>query len=189
MTLRSRQAAALEPVRAALLSQASQQAAMTVSLATDTAAALLARARQDADDAVAIAAADGAAEAKLVATAVLTRARRNARSVSLRADAATRQYLVRRIRSAVLALRDQADYPLLRDRLIELAGNVAGPDAVVTEHADGGVIARVPGIVVDCSLGRLADQAIANLETQIAACCARSQPPAGNQDGEREDSR
>jgi hypothetical protein len=182
MTLRSRQDAALAPVREALSSQASEQATRSLARASQAATALLAKAGHDADAAVAQATADGTAQARLVATAELSRSRQAARSIRLEAEQVTHQYLAGRIRSAVLALRDQGDYQLLRDRLNEMARRAAGPGAAITEHPDGGVIARARGVVVDCSLGRLADRAIAALEPRIAALCVGSQPPYGQEE-------
>lgn len=176
MTLRSRQVAALEPVRAALIQHASVQAARTAAEATRKATALVARAHADAEALVAQATAEGAAEAEPVAAAELSRSRRAARAISLGAEETTREYLAGRIRAGVLAWRERADYPLLRDRLIEIAGRAAGPGAVITEHADGGVIATAPGVVVDCSLGRLADRAIEALGVQTAELCVFSPP-------------
>jgi hypothetical protein len=178
MTLRSRQDAALEAVRVKLRETASSQVARVEAEATRAAAALLARARADAERGVAQAAADGASEAEPVAAAELARSKRAARSISLGAQEATREYLAGRIRTVVLALRQRADYPLLRDRLIDIAEREAGPGAVISDHADGGVIASAPGVVVDCSLGRLADRAIDALSFQIAELCIFSPPQA-----------
>jgi hypothetical protein len=181
MTLASRQDAALEPVRIALASAADARAASTVVAAGSTAAALLTDARLAAEDAVARAAAEGAADARAAAIAELARSRRAATSLVLEADLATQRYLAGRIRAAVLSLRDQPGYPLLRDRLSEMAAGAAGPGAVLTDHPDGGVIATAPGVVVDCSLGKLADRAIAALGARIAALSASSAsgPAAG----------
>jgi hypothetical protein len=178
VTLRSRQDAALEPVRAALTQQASVQAAGTEAEATRKATALLARADADAEALVAQAAAEGAAEAEPVAAAGLGRSRRAARAISLGAEETTREYLAGRIRAGVLAWRERADYPLVRDRLIEVAGRAAGADAVITEDPGGGIIATAPGIVVDCSLGRLADRAVEALGVKIAELCVFSPSPA-----------
>jgi hypothetical protein len=178
MTLQSRQGAALEVVRMKLRENASTQVASMEAEATRAAAALLARARRDAERGVAQAAADGASQAEPVAAAQLARSKRMARSISLRAQEATREYLAGRIRTAVLALRERADYPLLRDRLIEIAERATGPGATITDDADGGIIATAPGIVVDCTLGRLADRAIEALSVQIAELGAFSPPQA-----------
>ncbi len=177
MTLGSRQDAALEPVRAAMLRRAEQDAAAVVAAARAVATTTVARARQDADRAVALAATDGAAQARLVAMAELSRSRQAARSMALAADVDVRGEVVAKIRAAVLALRKEPGYPLLRDRLSRLAVQAAGPGAALTEHPDGGVIAKAEGVTVDCSLGRLADRAIAALDPRISALCARTGAP------------
>lgn len=181
MTLRSKQDAALEPVRTALISSAGDRAATAVARARDEAAALLARAGADADDAVAAAAAAGAADARLVAAAELSKSRRAARAVALGAEFDAYNYIAGRIRTAVLALRDDDGYPLLRRRLAEMALRSAGPSAQVTDHPDGGVVATAPGVVVDCSLGRLAERAIGALEAQIVELCRRQAGPAARE--------
>ncbi len=178
MTLRSRQEAALEPVQSALISSTASEAARAVAKARSAAAALLAHAATDADDAVAQAAAAGAAQARLVGAAQLTRSRRAARSVVLGAELDIYQYLAGRVRAAVLALSEDNDYPALRRWLAEMARHAAGPGARVTDHPDGGVVARAPGVVVDCSLGRLADWAIAALDGPILALCRQPGPPS-----------
>ena len=48
-------------------------------------------------------------------------------------------------------------------RLTRLAGLAAGPGAVVTAVPGGGFVAESPGVVVDCSLTRLANLAVAAL--------------------------
>lgn len=184
MTLQARQEAALEPVRAAMLRRAAHDAAQAVARARDGAAATITQAQRDADEAVARARAAGAAQARPVAMAELSRSRQVARSVALGADMAVRDEVVRKIKDAVLALRDDPEYPLLRDRLSGLAARAAGPGAVVTEHPQGGVIARAGGVTVDCSLPRLADRAVAALGAQIAALCgsARAVAPRSRSD-------
>lgn len=178
MTLASRQDAAIEPARAALLRDAAEQAAQAVARARDAAATMLALAQADADAAVAQAREDGAAQARPVAAVQLSQGRRAARSVTLGAELAAHDEIVARIRSAIMGLRDAPDYPELRDRLSALAAKEAGAGAVMTEHPDGGIIATAPGIVVDCSLSRLAERAIMALSEQVAALCGPSAPPA-----------
>ncbi len=178
MTLRGQQEAALEPVRSALISRAASESAKMVAQARSTATALLAQAAADADEAVEQAAAVGAADARLVAATQLTRTRRAARSVVLGAELDIYQYLAGRIRTAVLALSDDKDYPALRRRLAEMALAAAGPGARVTDHPDGGVVARAPGVVVDCSLSRLADWAVAALDGPILALCRQPGSPS-----------
>ncbi|HEX5189172.1 MAG TPA: hypothetical protein VFW16_06515 [Streptosporangiaceae bacterium] len=172
MTLTSRQNAALDPVRTALAAAAEARAASTVAAAEAAAAALITDAQRSADEAVARAASEGAADARPAAMAERARSRRRARSMALQADRATQQYLAERIRAAVLAVRDGAGYPRLRDRLSDMAAGAAGPGAVLADHPDGGVIATAPDVVVDCSLGKLADRAIAALGPRIAVLTA-----------------
>jgi hypothetical protein len=171
MTLQAEQDAALEPVRATLLRNAEAQAHDILARAGDAARALVAQAHSDADAEVARARADGAAQARPVAAAELNRSRRAARSVALGAERSTRDELASRIRSAVCGLRDEPGYAGLRDRLAAMAARAAGPGAQVTEHPDGGVIARAGGVIVDCSLPRLADRAVAALGARIAGLC------------------
>jgi hypothetical protein len=183
VTAASRQDAALEPVREALLSAASASAARTVASARAAATVLLQDAGRDAEEAIAKATAEGAASARPAALTEVARSRRIARSMILEAEHATYQDLVRRIRAAVLALRDQPDYPDFRQRLIERAAGAAGPGAVIADHHSGGVIATAPGVVVDCSLNRLADQAITMVESSIVGLCASSPPTAPSPPG------
>jgi hypothetical protein len=184
MTLAARQQAALEPVRAAMLRQATQDAAAAVASARDAAAAMIAQAEADADALVAQAAADGTAQATPVATAELSRGRQAARSVTFGADLAIRNEVVERIKAAVLALREGPDYPHLVERLSVLAASAAGTDAVITAHPDGGVIATSGGITVNCSLPRLADRAVAVLDARITALCGSADPAARRAGGE-----
>jgi hypothetical protein len=171
-----RQDAALEPVRAAMLSAASANAARNLTRARAAAAAQLQEAGRAADEAVATASAEGAASARPTAMAEVARSRRIARSMILEAEQATYRHLAGTIRTAVLGLRDQPSYPQLWQRLIGMAGDAAGPDAVIADHDSGGVVATAPGVVVDCSLDRLADLVITSLESSIIALCASSPP-------------
>ena len=115
--------------------------------------------------------ADGAEQARPVAAAELSRSRRAARSVALGANLVAHDEMAGRIRAAVLGLRDEPGYPELRDRLARAARQAAGPRAEVSEHPAGGVIARAGGVVVDCSLPRMADRAIEALGPRIAGLC------------------
>lgn len=185
MTPAARQQAALEPVRAAMLRQATQDAAAAVASARDAAAAMIAQAEADADALVAQATAEGAAQAAPVAMAELSRARQAARSVAFGADLAIRDQVVKKVKAAVLRLRDEPDYPRLVERLSVLAASAAGPGAVVTAHPDGGVVATSGGVRVNCSLPRLADRAVAVLDAHITALCGSADPAAGRLGGEQ----
>ena len=171
MSLATRQQDALEPVRAALRLQADARAGAIVRQAREEAAALLTQARSEAARAVAEAAADGRAQAGRIAAARLGLARRSAREQLLGSDLGTYDYLAGRITDAVLALRSEPGYPRLRARLAEAAARAAGPGAVVTEPQEGGAVATAPGVVVDCSLSRMAERAISALGAAMAGLC------------------
>jgi vacuolar-type H+-ATPase subunit E/Vma4 len=184
MTLRARQEAALEPVRAAMVNRARQDAATTVARARDAAAAMIAQAQRDADAAVASAREDGIAQAEPIALAELSRSRQAARAVTLGAEAAIRDEVVRRIKDAVLALREEPGYSQLRERLSALAARTAGPGAVLTEHEMGGMVAIADGVTVNCSLPRLAEVAVEKLDARITALCAAPHPAQPGQKDE-----
>jgi vacuolar-type H+-ATPase subunit E/Vma4 len=168
MTLVSEQLSALEPVRAGMLRRATAEAEAIIAAARQDAAALLAAARRDAEAALGQARADGIAQAMPLATAERIRGRRAAREILLAAERGLRHEAEDRIRAAVLGRRDQPGYGELRDRLTALSRAAAGPGAVVSEHPAGGVVAYAPGVVVDCSLPRLADRVIGDLGPQIS---------------------
>ncbi|HZC41667.1 MAG TPA: V-type ATP synthase subunit E [Streptosporangiaceae bacterium] len=174
--------AALAPVRAAMLTRSREQAAAIVARARGEAAGLVAQARQEAEDAIARARAEGSARAAALAAAERSRARRDARVVVLRAQRDLLETLRSQVAAAVGALRGEPGYDQLLRRLTALARQAAGPDATVTEHPDGGVIATAPGVVADCSLPWLADQAVAAIGPDLARLWADtpgSGEPAG----------
>jgi len=170
--LAEQQRDALEPVRAAMLHRAGAEAEAIVATAHRDAETLLAAARRDAETALGRARADGIAQAAPLAAAERSRARRAAREALLAAERGIRDEAEHRIRSTVLAVRDQPGYGELRDRLAALCRAAAGPGAEVAEHPAGGVVASAPGVLVDCSLPRLADLVIGQLGHQIRELCA-----------------
>jgi hypothetical protein len=172
MTLRAEQQAALEPVRSTMLHRAAAEADAIIATARRDASALLAAARRDAEATLRRARADGLALAAPLAAAEQARGRRAARTELLGAEHGIRNEAEDRIRAAILALPGQPGYGELRDRLAALALAAAGPGAVISDHPGGGVIARAPGVLVDCSLPRLAERAIAVLAPEIGKLCA-----------------
>ena len=171
MSTRTTADAALQPVRDAMLRSAAERARQVLDGARAAADATVAAARQEASAALAAARASGIAQAQPVAAAELNRSRQAARSVALGAALAGHEQVAGRIRAAVLALADEPDYPRLRDGLAARAGLAAGRGAQVTEHPQGGAIARAGGTIVDCSLPRLADRAVEALGTRISGLC------------------
>lgn len=160
--------AALAPVRAAMLRQASEQAAEITAAARRQAAAAIDLAHRDAERQVASAEETGRAQAAPPAAALRAEGRREARAILLAAERAAYEELRDRVHAAVASLRDGAGYGPLLERLRLSASQAAGPGAVLTEAPAGGIVARAPGIVVDCSLPRLADAAVEALGDQVA---------------------
>jgi len=171
MTLLQRQQAALAPVQTQLLHEAVAAGHRIVAEARLDAEGQIAAARARADDLVTGARADGRAAAGTLAAAERNHGRQVARAVLLDADRRAYDELSARIRSAVRELRDDPGYGEIRERLAALALAAAGPEASITEHPDGGVLAEGPGISVDCSLPRLADLAVVALGPRIRELC------------------
>lgn len=160
-------AAALEPVRRRLRRDAEDQAARLRAAAHDQAAEIVQQAHQDAAAALAEAQAIAAAKSGPITAAELRDARDAARSAVLAAQRAACDELRSRVRDGVAALTGQPGYDGLLRGITRLASQSAGPGAELTPAPDGGVVARGPGVVVDCSLARLADLAIAELGPRI----------------------
>lgn len=160
--------AALAPVRAELLRRAREQAAGITAGARRQAAQALGEAHRDAARQLDQARAAGQAQAAPLAAAVRTEGRRGAQEIALAAQRAAYDELRDRVAAAVASLRDGPAYAPLLARLRLDASQAAGPGAVLTEAPAGGIIARGPGTVVDCSLPRLADAAVAALGDQVA---------------------
>ena len=160
MTLLADQQAALAPVRAAMLERAAARADRMIADARRQADLITAQARRDAAEFVAAGRAGGRARAAAMAAGERRRSRHEARFLLLSARRDARDELISQAREAIVRLRDEPGYGELRDRLVRLALAAAGPDATVTEHPAGGVVARAAGLLVDCSLPRLADRAV-----------------------------
>jgi len=162
-----RQELALAPIRAALLRDASAEAERIVAGACGAADALLEQARRDAVSKISQAREEGRMQAAQLVRAELSRGRRGARAIELGTQLQTRADAERRIAAAIMSLKDEPDYGEWRARLAELALQAAGPGAAVSDHPEGGVVARGPGVLVDCSLPRLARRAMAVLGPRI----------------------
>jgi hypothetical protein len=154
-----------------MLRRADQRAEDILADARRQATELVARAQRAGEAELIRAREQGAEQAAPLAAAERSRSRHRARSAVLDARLVVRDQLAGQIRAAVCALRNDPDYPLWRERLAGLAARAAGPAAAVTEHPEGGVVARSAGVVVDCSLPRLADRAVDALGSRIAGMC------------------
>lgn len=159
--------AALAPVGAEMLRAAADQAAAIRVGARREAARIVARAKESATEAVTQAQAAGRRDAAAIARAERIRGRGESRTVVLSAQRAAFDALRARVREEVAVLRSDPGYGRLLDRITRMARLSAGPEAVLTSSPDGGVLARSPGVVVDCSLTRLADLAVLALGPSV----------------------
>ena len=114
-----------------------------------------------------LARAAGRAQAVAQAAAVRRRARSDARSALLGAQREAYDELRARVRAAVDGLRSEPGYDRLLEALARMAQLEAGPGATVSASDDGGVVARSPGVLVECSLARLADLAVEALDGEV----------------------
>jgi vacuolar-type H+-ATPase subunit H len=158
---------ALVPVRGYLLGDARTEADRILAAARTEADALLRQARGDAEHAIDLARAQGRTEAAPIAVAERCRGRARAHAILLGAQRETYDELCRRIRDEAGRLRDDPGYGLLLERLTALASQAAGPGATISYPPPGGVLARSGQVVVDCSLPRLAAQAVQALGDQV----------------------
>jgi len=158
---------ALTPVRAQLLAGAEAEGRRILAEAHAQADSILRQARRDAAEAVGRARARGEAEAAPAAAAERSRGRDQARSIVLGAQREAYQDLRAQVLAAVGGLRAEPGYQRLVSRLVTIAARAAGPGAAVTVPPDGGVVARSGGVVVDCTLPRLAGLAVDGLGDQV----------------------
>jgi vacuolar-type H+-ATPase subunit E/Vma4 len=152
--------AALEPVRDALRAAARREADRARTQAESAAGLTLAEAEETAAqirrEAHARAIADCAEE---VATE-RSRAGRQARTLVLRARLDEYQTLRAAAREAVGVLREDPDYPRIRQGLIGVVRSVLGVAADVREGDCGGIVGEVPGRRADYSLAAFAERAV-----------------------------
>jgi vacuolar-type H+-ATPase subunit E/Vma4 len=160
-------ATALAPARSRMLRDATDQAAQILADARREADSITAQARLEAEQAVSLARAAGRAQAAPQAAALRRQARSDARSALLGAQREAYDELRTRVRLAVNELRSEPGYGRLLEALTKMARLEAGPGATVTASEEGGIIARSPGVLVDCSLPRLADLAVDALGGEV----------------------
>ena len=121
------QTAALAPVRAYQLRQARAEADRIAEEARSTAAAILRQARSAADEAVAVASAQGRADAALAAAAERAQGREQGRSIVLGAQREAYEELCTRVLAAAGGMRDEPGYRRLLSRLLTMATRIARP--------------------------------------------------------------
>jgi vacuolar-type H+-ATPase subunit E/Vma4 len=160
-------AGALAPVAERLRRDAEARADRIRAAARAEAAALLAQARREEAATIAAAHAAATARARPLTAATTRKAHDAARAAVLGAQREACDMFRARLRAAVAALPGQPGYDLLGQRIAHLAARAAGPDAQLSPQPGGGFVARSPGVIVDCSLSRLADRAVAELGPAI----------------------
>ena len=160
-------AAALAPARAHMLRGAADQAALILADARRRQTASPRRPASEAERRVSQARARAERRRCRRPPRCGGRAQRDARSVLLGAQREAYDELRARVRAAVGALRDEPGYDRLLEPLARHGPAAAGTGATVTRHPSGGVVARAAGMVVDCSLPRLADLAVEALDGEV----------------------
>jgi len=150
--------AALEPLRAALITRAHAEASRIREDADAAAQQVIAAARDEAAAVLARARADGEAEAAALLEAEAARSRQVARSLVLAARRATYDEARVRARSAVRALLADGQR---RARLAAALRARLGGVGAVRDHPDGGLVAETgDGRSIDASAGALVDTVI-----------------------------
>ncbi|WP_067807228.1 hypothetical protein [Actinomadura formosensis] len=167
MTAGAEAAAALAPVRDALLARARGRAGRLVEDAERDAAAVIEAARAEADRIVADARTAGRADGEAVAAAERSRVRGHAREVVLAARRRAYDELRRRVAAGTRDLCTGPRGPGTVRRLTATAERLLGPGAAVQEVPGGGVVARKDGTELDLSAGVLADRAVAALGAEV----------------------
>jgi vacuolar-type H+-ATPase subunit E/Vma4 len=157
----------LGPVREYMLRRARLEADRILAEAHSQAASILRQARRSADDAVEQATASGQADSVSAAAAERSRGREQALSIVLGARREAHEELRARVLAAAAALRDEPGYERLLGRLAAMAAGAAGPDPAIAVQPAGGVEARSGGVVVDCTLPRLAALAVDALGDRV----------------------
>ncbi|CAL9656869.1 V-type proton ATPase subunit E [Streptomyces sp. enrichment culture] len=162
-----RTADVLHPVRAELLRAAHADADALLARTGRQAATLLDDARAEARAILDEARRQGEADGSDAARDLLVRARREARSRTLAARREAYEGLRREAAERVGRLRRTDGYAALRAGLEHRARVLLGAAAEVSEHADGGVVARAPGRRIDLSLTALADRALDRMGGEV----------------------
>jgi vacuolar-type H+-ATPase subunit E/Vma4 len=161
MTLRDPElVAAVAPVREALLEMGRRDAERTAAAARAATDELIGVALDQAARITAEAEEQGAADANAAVAVARSAARRTAHGIVLAARREAYDTLRARARVAMELVRADPSYGLTRRRLVNQVYRVLGPDAVVREGADGGVVGEAGARRVDLSLARFADLAV-----------------------------
>jgi hypothetical protein len=155
---------ALEPLAAALLRRAGEQASQLVGAAEQEGVAAIGDTRRAVDATVQAAAEQGRAEGSERVASDLAAARRRGRARLLQAQSAAQEEVRRAARKAV---RELLDAPGNRDRLAAVLRDALGDAAQVRPTPDGGLQAvSGDGRALDASVAALAGRAVDELDLE-----------------------
>ncbi|MFH8387206.1 hypothetical protein ACH4E7_40910 [Kitasatospora sp. NPDC018058] len=161
MTGRAGGTDALAPVRAELLRAARADAEQALAEARHDAERALAAARAEAAAVLYWAVQAGTEEGEAVAAAENAQAARAARARELAAQGEAYTELCRRVAERVRERYESE--PGTAERLARRARYLLGPDARITAHPDGGLLATAPGRLVDLGTPALVRRALDRL--------------------------
>jgi hypothetical protein len=167
--LAKRSVTALAPVRGSLLAAARLEAADIRRDAGEQALALVEAARRNADQIRSAAAEDGADTARSQSVLRSARVRREAHETVLTRRNTLWLALQRHVRQSAAGLRSDQRYPRLLALLIEQSHALLGPEAIVAESPDGGVIAEAGSRRLDLSLPVLATRTLESMTQEVSA--------------------
>jgi hypothetical protein len=156
----------LAAVRVALLARATADAQRVVAAANAEVAEALRSAEDRAADIRHTAAAEAAADAAVIEAEARAATRRQERAIVLAAQLTAYEQLRARSRDAVRALRTDPGYPDLLTRLEAVARDRLGPEAVLTEDPEGGIVGSGGGRRLVLTLDAVADRAVEALAAE-----------------------
>lgn len=157
----------LGPVRQALLDDARRDAEAMLADADAAAAGFAEEAAAQARAMRESARALGEADAEATVRAERTGARRRARALLLRAQRDVYDEIRRRALQQAGSLRDDAAYAQAVEGLTTQARAVLGPEATVTEHPSGGVVAELGSRRLSFTVEGLVDEAIGSVGDEL----------------------
>ena len=162
--------ASVKPASSALLADARERAEQLLQQAEEEAYERIAQAQRDAEELIARAREEGLAAGRARAARDAGRDRAVTRWEVLVAQRASYEELRRRVRSEVMALRDERGYPELLQRLAAAARRDLGDGAEIEidPPGQGGVRARAGSRQVDYTLASLAEGCVGDLGPVLA---------------------
>jgi vacuolar-type H+-ATPase subunit E/Vma4 len=159
-------AAALQPVREALLAAAHAEAERTVRAAQEAADHALAEASDRARALVEQGRREGGADADAALTSERSRTHRRARGLVLAAQRAAYDALRAGVQQQVAALPQDPAWPDMREQLAVRARQLLGADAELAD-VPGGVVARAGSRTVELTVSSLADAELVELGPEV----------------------